>query len=214
MTENATPTIVALDTALDGCHVGLLHKGETHFSLSPMQRGQSEELIPLVNALLKSADVTYADLDAVAVTKGPGSFTGTRIALAAAQSIALAQGIPLYGLTNFEAIAGHDTCTVAIDTKRGEAFVQEFAAGVSVTAPHILPYESCIEKLPKENLRTNISNLDGDEIDLKEMIGFLLSYAQKQYLDNDAKKTDEVKPTYLRDAETSQSKIKYRKISK
>lgn len=100
-----------------------------------MQRGQSEALVPMAQVVLSKADLDFAALDAVAVTRGPGSFTGVRIGLAAARAIALARGIPAIGLTSFDVYAGklrledHGLpMLVAIESGRDEVFAQGFDA--------------------------------------------------------------------------------------
>jgi tRNA threonylcarbamoyladenosine biosynthesis protein TsaB len=101
-----------------------------------MDRGQAEALMPLVEAVMQLAGLRYAELDLVAATVGPGSFTGLRIGLAAARGIGLAAGIPVTGVTSFAALAGSVLAdapegrdlAVAIDDRRGGVYWQEFDA--------------------------------------------------------------------------------------
>ena len=101
-----------------------------------MAKGQAERLFPLVAEVLAEAGAAYADLSAVACGIGPGSFTGLRVAVAAARGLALARGIPAVGVTGFEALAeGHDDPALcALPAPRGAAFVQEGPGG----APRLL----------------------------------------------------------------------------
>src|SRR4029450_31055 len=71
----------------------------------PMQRGHAETLMPLIARMLDRAELETADLDRIAVTTGPGSFTGLRVGIAAARGIALASGKPAIGLTTLAAFA-------------------------------------------------------------------------------------------------------------
>jgi len=80
-----------------------------------MQRGQSERLVPMIEEVVAEAGLHYQALDAIAVTVGPGGFTGVRIGLATARGLALAWAKPVLGISNFEAIAA----TVAKDERRG-----------------------------------------------------------------------------------------------
>jgi tRNA threonylcarbamoyladenosine biosynthesis protein TsaB len=102
-----------------------------------LARGHGERLFGLLGEVLQEAGVGYEDLDALAVTRGPGGFTGVRIGLAAARGLALARGLPILGATTF-ALAGAALQAVApagalagrgriaaIDSKRAELFVQE-----------------------------------------------------------------------------------------
>jgi tRNA threonylcarbamoyladenosine biosynthesis protein TsaB len=97
--------------------------------------GQAEALLPMVDAAMREAGLPVSALDLVAATVGPGSFTGIRVGLAAAQGIALAAALPLFGITGFEAVAacvggdrGDDgsLLLVALDSRRPDLYVQLF----------------------------------------------------------------------------------------
>ena len=100
--------ILAIDTALDACAVGVLDTQSTTMLAQqslPMKRGHAEALVPLIAQVMAQAGVGYAALDRIAVTTGPGSFTGLRVGLSAARGIALAAGKPVVGLTTLTAYA-------------------------------------------------------------------------------------------------------------
>jgi tRNA threonylcarbamoyladenosine biosynthesis protein TsaB len=93
--------------------------------------GQAERLLPMADRALNRAGLSPAELDLVAVTVGPGSFTGIRVGLAAARGIALATGARLMGVTSFDAVAvTHATrgrfLLVALESRRENLFVQLF----------------------------------------------------------------------------------------
>jgi tRNA threonylcarbamoyladenosine biosynthesis protein TsaB len=95
----------------------------------------SERLMPAIEAILAQLGLAPAELDAFAVSIGPGSFTGVRIALSAAKGLAHATGKPLIGISTLEALANRHrdptaalTCPM-IDAKRGEVFAQFFQFG-------------------------------------------------------------------------------------
>ena len=99
----------------------------------PMQRGQAEQIVPMARAVMTEAGIDFAALDAVAATRGPGSFTGVRIGLAAARGLALACGKPAIGVTTFEVyaalLAAEDDGRpglVVIESGRAEVFAQAF----------------------------------------------------------------------------------------
>lgn len=97
-------------------------------------RGHAEALVPLVLEALDMAGWRFADLDALAVNRGPGSFTGIRIGVAAARALALAAGLPVVGVTGLEALAalaaaGAAPGTIllaALDARRGQVYAQAF----------------------------------------------------------------------------------------
>ena len=111
-----------------------------------MSRGHAEALLPLLLAtLMRDAACGFADLDLLAVTIGPGAFTGLRIGLAAARGMALAAGLPCLGVTTLEAIAeaidwptlAGRSALVALDNKQGGVYAQMFQAGRAVEPPSV-----------------------------------------------------------------------------
>jgi tRNA threonylcarbamoyladenosine biosynthesis protein TsaB len=128
--------LLALDAAGAACSVALWREGGVaahHFTA--MRRGQSEHLVPMIEEVMDAAEATYDTLDALAVTVGPGGFTGVRIGLATARGLALALHRPLIGISNFEAVAAAvptaertgRLLAVVLDSKRHEVYVQAFA---------------------------------------------------------------------------------------
>jgi tRNA threonylcarbamoyladenosine biosynthesis protein TsaB len=141
-TEGPTePLILALDTAGSRCSVAVARGRRILAELSlPMRHGHAEALLPMIDAVMRRAALPPAALDAVAVTVGPGGFTGIRIGLAAARGIALATGVPLIGVTGFAAVAeacpddlgGAEALLVALDSRRPDFYLALFTgAGFS-----------------------------------------------------------------------------------
>src|ERR1700755_3371992 len=100
--------ILAIDTALDACAAAVLDTGVNKLiaqELQPMKRGHAEALMPLIARVMKQSALPFAALDRVAVTTGPGSFTGLRVGLSAARGIGLAASKPVVGLTTLSAYA-------------------------------------------------------------------------------------------------------------
>lgn len=142
--SRGAPTILALDCSAASCSAALWRDGAiAAHRFEAMARGQAEALMPLVEAVMRAAEARYAELDLVAVTVGPGSFTGLRIGLAAARGIALAAGVPALGITSFAAVAAavradasDRDLAVAIDDRRGGVYWQEFdSAGRPIGEP-------------------------------------------------------------------------------
>ena len=140
--------ILAIDTALDACAAAVLDTGTSKLiameSLS-MKRGHAEALMPLIARVMKDAALPFAALDRIAVTTGPGSFTGLRVGLSAARGIALAAGKPAVGLTTLSAYAapivsegGEEPVISAIDARHDQAYFQAVSGnGSSLVRPRV-----------------------------------------------------------------------------
>ena len=130
--------VLAIDTALEACSVAVLdtESGGVASESLPMVRGHAEALMPLIGNVMKQAAMAFSELDRIAVTTGPGSFTGLRVGIAAARGIALAAAKPAVGLTTLAAYAAphiaHDDQTaiaVAIDARHQHVYLQIFGPG-------------------------------------------------------------------------------------
>lgn len=140
--------VLAIDTALEVCAAAVLdtERGELMASETlPMVRGHAEALMPLVARVMGQARTEFAEIDRIAVTTGPGSFTGLRVGISAARGIALAAGRHAFGLTTLAAfaapyIARDDSMpvTVAIDARHEHVYLQVFGpGGRTLVAPRI-----------------------------------------------------------------------------
>ncbi|MEM9009757.1 MAG: tRNA (adenosine(37)-N6)-threonylcarbamoyltransferase complex dimerization subunit type 1 TsaB [Pseudomonadota bacterium] len=129
MSDGRGPHLLILDSAADRCAVGLFTGGQTLVERSEARRtGHAERLMPMAEDAMAEAGVALSDLAAIVVSTGPGSFTGVRIAVAAARGLALALGCPAIGVSRLEALA-HRTprpTLVGIDAGRGRLAVQLF----------------------------------------------------------------------------------------
>ncbi len=129
--KEPTLKVLGLDTATVGCSVALVEGRRVVAERSvETPRGQSESLVPMICDVLSEASVDWKDLDLIAVTVGPGAFTGLRIGLSAARGAALAAKIPCLGVTTLEAIAqsalSPGPFLAVLDTKRADFYAQSF----------------------------------------------------------------------------------------
>ncbi|HEY2660294.1 MAG TPA: tRNA (adenosine(37)-N6)-threonylcarbamoyltransferase complex dimerization subunit type 1 TsaB [Caulobacteraceae bacterium] len=142
--------ILALDTCLDACSAALWADGAVTASLSePMQRGHQERLAPMVAEIMTGT--AFAGLDRIAVTVGPGSFTGLRVGLAFAKGLALALDKPCIGVGVLEALAlaaePAGFVAACLDARRGQVYLQVFTDGRAIMAPDVLSLEIAAARL-------------------------------------------------------------------
>jgi tRNA threonylcarbamoyladenosine biosynthesis protein TsaB len=145
--------LLAVDTALGGCSVALLD-GETIIAhiFEAMDRGHAERLAPMVQEAMAGRD--FSSLDRLAVTTGPGTFTGQRVGLAFMRGLRLALKIPLAGVTTLEAIAaaamdetGLAKAAVIHDARRDEAYLLLQDGDQIVQPPAVMPFHDAIERI-------------------------------------------------------------------
>jgi len=147
--------VLAIDTALEACSAAVLDTsrgGITASETLAMARGHAEALMPLVARVMDIAEIEFSELDRVAVTTGPGSFTGLRVGISAARGIALATGKPAIGLSTLAGfaaplIADDDTTNVvaAIDARHDHVYLQVFGGGGrTLVAPRIASLRDAI----------------------------------------------------------------------
>ena len=126
---NAMTTLLALDTATEACSVALLHNGQvlSHYEVIPRLHAQC--LLPMIKQLLADAGVALSALDAIAFGRGPGAFTGVRIAIGVVQGLAFALERPVLPVSNLAVLAqrslrehGAQQVAAAIDARMDEVY--------------------------------------------------------------------------------------------
>ncbi len=122
-------TLLALDTATEACSVALLHNGQvlSHYEVIP--RLHAQRLLPMIKQLLGDAGVPLSALDAIAFGRGPGAFTGVRIAIGVVQGLAFALERPVLPVSNLAVLAqrslrehGAQQVAAAIDARMDEIY--------------------------------------------------------------------------------------------
>lgn len=134
--------ILAVDTCFGRCSVAILQDGQpSGLLIEETPWKQAETIVPMIVELLRKSCTDYKKIQLIAVTIGPGSFTGTRIGLAAVKGISMASKIKLVGITSTEAIAfaflrknkvSGQELQVLIDARRGQYYSQSFFIGSDV----------------------------------------------------------------------------------
>lgn len=134
MSEARAPVVLAFDTAGSACSVAAARDGTVlAHERQEMRHGHAEALLPMIDRVIATARLLPKDIDTVAVTAGPGGFTGIRAGLAAAHGLALAAGAHLVGVSSFAAVASAvaesgTRLLVALDSRRDDLYVQLFDA--------------------------------------------------------------------------------------
>jgi tRNA threonylcarbamoyladenosine biosynthesis protein TsaB len=147
--------LLAIDTALAACSAAVLDTeggGILASDSLSMTRGHAEALMPLIYHVMERARLAFADLDRVAVTTGPGSFTGLRVGISAARGIALAADKPAVGVSTLTAyaaplLADDETTPVvaAIDARHEHVYLQVFGVGGRVLiSPRLAPLSDAV----------------------------------------------------------------------
>ena len=148
--------ILAIDTALDACAAAVLDTDTSQLlaqESQPMKRGHAEALMPLIARVMKASGIAFAALDRIAVTTGPGSFTGLRVGISAARGIALAADKPVVGLTTLTAYAApvvgqnaEQPVISAIDARHDHVYFQVVSGdGGSLVRPRVAPVGEALD---------------------------------------------------------------------
>ncbi len=148
--------LLAIDTSMAACSVAVCDSGhdlplaKAHVA---MERGHAEALAPMVRMVMTEAGLAFSALDRIAVTIGPGTFTGVRIGLAMARGLGLALDIPVIGIDTLSAIAANEAerdqpILVAADARRDEVYAALFIDGKCVNRPAVLTIKRAAQLLP------------------------------------------------------------------
>src|ERR1700731_3574084 len=146
--------VLAIDTALEACSAAVLdtNSGIAASETLAMTRGHAEAVTPLIARVMSAAAIEFVDLDRIAVTTGPGSFTGLRVGISAARGIALAAGKPAVGLSTLAGFAaphiaadGTSPVVAAVDARHGHVYLQVFdPGGRSLLGPRLVPLHDAV----------------------------------------------------------------------
>jgi tRNA threonylcarbamoyl adenosine modification protein YeaZ len=150
--------VLAIDTALGQCAVAVLDRG----AVAPiaaetiaLERGHAEALLPMLDRVISRVDGRFSSVNRVAVTVGPGSFTGLRIGISAARAVGLAAGIPVVGVTTLSALMApviayprSRLVVAALDARGGRVYVQAIGPnGRTVVRPALMSVREIVRSL-------------------------------------------------------------------
>ena len=149
---------LGIDTALGACSVALLDGDRVvSHAHEQMQRGHAEALAPMAESVMRESGNSFSNLERLAVTTGPGTFTGQRVGLAFARAMALALKIPIVGVTTLDAMAAQalseenaDWAVAVSDARRGEVYLGARASsGETLIAASISGHEAAADQVLK-----------------------------------------------------------------
>jgi tRNA threonylcarbamoyladenosine biosynthesis protein TsaB len=135
--------LLALDTATENCSAALRIGGQLLTRELESERGHAEHILPMIDALLAEADLTLAALDAIAFGRGPGSFTGVRLAASITQGLAFGAGLGVVAVSDLRALAQRafdldphgGRVLVCSDARMGEVYWAAYTRSAGLAEP-------------------------------------------------------------------------------
>jgi tRNA threonylcarbamoyladenosine biosynthesis protein TsaB len=216
--------LLALDTTTRWCSVALWRDGEVLAREADAGQSHSEQLLPMVDALLGQAGTTLGRLDAIAFGAGPGSFTGLRIACAVAQGLGFGAGLPLVPVGSLAALAegarrerGATLVYASLDARMREVYAAAFEHDGAVWRERIAPlvvspvaaplpdgagWHGCGDGFAaeggalRERLGAVLAALEGERVPLARDVAALGAAA---YARGEAVAAEHATPVYVRD---------------
>lgn len=219
--------IIAVDTSTEACSVALMFNNEITHDFVISQRDHTKQVLPMLDRLLKQSGYSMSQVDAIAFTKGPGSFTGVRIGIGIAQGLALGIDKPMLAISTLKVLAqgayrlqGATNVISAIDARMGEVYLGAYhyhhnqwqsIIDERVTKPDnvsLLMTEPTINTHPMYFAGTGwqtypnmLSNLQDSEYLLPSALD-MLPIAIEQYSKGEVIAVEDVEATYLRNEVT------------
>jgi len=143
--------ILAVDTALGACSVAILMDGAVlAHRFQEMTRGHAEALAPMVDEIMRQAGIGFDALDRLAVTTGPGTFTGQRVGLAFMRGLRVGLKKPLIGVTTLEAMAAatqKNRAAAIHDARRDEAYLLLWENGRVILEPAVMSFADAVAQI-------------------------------------------------------------------
>lgn len=157
MLVNSMSNILVLDASSSWCSVALNIDGVLYSAAELQPRKHAQLLMPMIEGLCQQAGIKPKNLEGIAFGKGPGSFTGLRIAISVAQGLSLATGAKLYGISSLKALAwqamklkGREHIVAIMNAHMGEVFYaayQKTESGLLAVVEDSLSKPECVDLL-------------------------------------------------------------------
>lgn len=217
--------LLVIDTATEACSVALTYNDSTFVRYEVCPQEHSQKLLPMVDAVMQEAGVTLAQLDGLGFGRGPGSFTGVRIATGMIQGLALGSNLLVAGISTLQAMAqqqieqhGASCVAVAIDARMNEVYfavyeaidgkaallVEEQVCPPDVVAAHCKGCEiDSFAGTGWEAYAPLTALLEGRSVVVSfPQAKYMLPLAQAAFAAGEAKSVNDIQPVYLRDTVT------------
>lgn len=214
--------LLAIETATETCSVALSTGGEVLERYQHAPRKHAELLLPWVQQLMAEAELDFGSLDAIAFSRGPGSFTSLRIGIGVVQGLAWASGRPVIPVSSLAATAqsaadeGIGSALVALDARMEEVFTGAFVVNDRGVMTPVANEQVCSpEDVPPPTragtvgvgvgfaryaaLENLFAQLDGVRSDLWPRASTVITLAREWLRDNEALPAEQAQPVYLRD---------------
>jgi tRNA threonylcarbamoyladenosine biosynthesis protein TsaB len=206
------PRILSIETATHACSVALTCNGDIRHCFEIVPQLHTKRIFPMIRSLLAEAGITMASLDAIAVGRGPGSFTGLRIAVSVAQGLGYGLNKPVYAISTLEAMAlqarEQSGETQSVITTLDARMQEVYAGAYTVTGFDIKVIEA-EHLLPIEKLDSWIQSFSAPVLHLGSGEGAMLCYPRAKEVAELALAAwrkgekglaaEDVLPVYLRD---------------
>jgi tRNA threonylcarbamoyl adenosine modification protein YeaZ len=157
--------LLAVDTALGACSCAIVDDARVlahRFEI--MERGHAERLAPMVDEAMRESGLAFSDLERLAVTTGPGTFTGQRVGLAFARGLRVALKIPLAGITTLEAMAtaaiaetGAEYAVAIHDAKRNEVYFELLREDETLIPATIAVFEDALSAIAEATRKAKLA---------------------------------------------------------
>lgn len=188
--------ILAIDTSLPMMSVALVGPATRASVTLTAKDSRNEKLLPAIDWLLRECSLEKKQLTRIAVTRGPGSFTGVRIGLATVQGLSVALSLPAIGLSTHAAFAGDGSLLVHTAAGRGEYYVSGFAGTEEVIAPSLMSGEEMQQAAGRfERV------VDGEAACLTSSVALLLADRVERIGADASGQANDLTPIYVRLAE-------------
>lgn len=190
-----------MDTSNQYLMVALYKDGQCVENIQELgSKKQSENAIPYLASLLEKHGIELLDVDEMILTKGPGSYTGERVAMAIAKTLSVISDVKIKVISSLAAYAGMDSCVSVIDARSQKIFVGVYSNGKSLVDDHIMnisDFESFMKSYAEYNIigQTEVVGHPSAEVNLAQNMYDLAKNVEA------VECVDALVPYYLKDVE-------------